>query len=52
MAVTSDQYELPVYIADTPMELAKIMGLTTTAVRGYVCREQRRYGLKFIKVEV
>ena len=32
MATTSDRYELPLYVADTPKELARQMGITKGAV--------------------
>lgn len=53
MKITKDKYELPIAIADTPTELAKIVG--TTAKNVYSGAWKRKKGLKnssFIMVEV
>jgi hypothetical protein len=52
MAVTADKYELPVYIADTAAELARIVGISYAAIRSYVYRRQKGHGYKYIKVEI
>ena len=41
MAVTKDKYELPLAIADTSVELAKLMNTTDTVVRSCVYQEKR-----------
>ena len=53
LAVTADKYELPFYVAETAVELAKVLGTSSHVVyssiqRGY----KRRDGLKLIKIEV
>lgn len=40
MAVTRDKYELPIAVADTSIELAKIMNTTDTAIRSCIYREK------------
>ena len=41
MAVTKDKYELPLAIADTSVELAKLMNTTDAVVRSCVYQEKR-----------
>jgi len=51
MKVTDDVYELPLAIADTRLELAKILGLNRTAV--YVIMDQaKRLGINTSYKEV
>ena len=52
LAITADKYELPVYVADTAAELAKIVGISYAAIRSYVYRQQKGHGFKYIKVEI
>ena len=66
MAITNDDYELPVYFADTSKELAKIAGVAPSTILAYVCREKHpgkyknsdkcnrltRMKLRYIKVEL
>ena len=54
MAVTADEYELPVAIADTCKELAKLCGVSRNTIRHAMQRgwNGKRTGRKFIKVEV
>ena len=40
MAVTADEYELPVAIADTIVALAKMMNTTDTAIRSSLYQEK------------
>lgn len=40
MAVTVDEYELPVAIADTIVALAKMMNTTDTAIRSSLYQEK------------
>ena len=40
MAVTSDKYELPIAIADSGEELAKLLGVTRGSIYSYVSREK------------
>ena len=40
MAVTRDKYELPIAVADTSVELAKIMHTTDTVIRSCIYHEK------------
>ncbi|PPK77519.1 hypothetical protein BXY41_11658 [Lacrimispora xylanisolvens] len=54
MAVETDEYELPLYVADTSRELADWSGLSI----GYVlitishCYSGKKAGIKFLRVNV
>ena len=52
MAVTADEYEIPLVIADTARELAEKCGTTTGNVESCVARECQGVlaGRKFVKV--
>ena len=57
IAVINDKYELPVYIALTPGELAERFGMTTNLLRNYMCLGKvKNCGsegkLKFLRVEI
>lgn len=52
LEVTADKYELPVYMADTAAELARMAGISYAAIRSYVYRRQKGHGFKYIKVEI
>lgn len=39
--VTKDKYELPIAVADSPMELAKICGTTSNAIRSGIYHEKK-----------
>ena len=54
LAVTPDQYELPLAVADTAEQLAEMFGLTRGSVINLVSKNApgSRSGRKFIKVEV
>jgi hypothetical protein len=51
MMVTKDEYELPMAIADTPTELAKMVGTTRAAINSQISRA-RKSGKRsnFVKV--
>ena len=54
MAVTADKYELPVVVADSPAELARLCGLTYGSVlssisKGNICRSRKA---KLLKIEI
>lgn len=36
MEITQDEYQLPLKVADSPVELAKICGITTRTVYNYL----------------
>ena len=48
LRVTLDKYELPIAVAESKKELARILGLTRQTVLTYYARNQRG----FIEVEV
>lgn len=52
MAVTPDEYELPLAVADTARELGKIYGITAKTVMTSEFRREngRDSGRKFVKV--
>lgn len=56
MAVTADQYELPIKWADSPQALAEMLGMTRQSVLSAVSRTKsnpnygKRGGVKIIKV--
>ena len=57
MAVTADKYELPRSIADSGAEMAKIVGITRSAVlhsvkRGRIVRAGWLKGCKIVRVAV
>lgn len=53
MAVTTDKYELPLYVADNAKELAEWAGVSENSI--YVCvslgRTGKTRGCKFVKVK-
>lgn len=53
IAVTADQLELPVIVADSSVELAEKLGTTPTAIRVRACKQQdgSKSGLRIYKVE-
>ena len=54
MCVTMDEYELPLYVADSVPELARVMGCTTNCIYPalYKLRKGRIKRSKFRSVEV
>ena len=54
MAVTADELELPVAVADTAKELSSMLGLTGNGVLANICRGRKnaRGGLRYVRVEV
>lgn len=54
LAVTPDQYELPLAVADTAEQLAAMFGMTRGSVINLVSKNApgTRAGRKFVKVEV
>lgn len=51
LAVTNDKYELPIAVADSASELAKMLGLSVYTIYTGVCRESKNVR-KIVKVEV
>ena len=50
MEITKDEYELPVAVAESPTELARITGYTRNAILSAISHD---YGKKhFIKIDV
>ncbi len=54
MAVTPDEYELPIYIAETVEELAEMYHVSTNTIYSSVCKDKsgERLGRKFVKVKM
>ena len=57
MAVTPDQYELPLCVEDSPTELAEVLGITVNAVRsacapGKASKSGTKRGYRIVRVEV
>ena len=54
MEVTSDKYELPVAIAESPNELAKMTRTSSSIIRSAIChmKESGRVRSKYLKLEV
>lgn len=52
MAVTPDEYELPLAVADTAKELAELVGLSRETIKSSTCRHNSgsMSGRKFVKV--
>ena len=54
MAVTPDEYELPIAVADGPTELARKFNLNKSTVLGSIIRKQngKTRGIRFERVEI
>ena len=54
MEVTSDKYELPVAIAESPRELARMTNTKSNIIRSAIChgKESGRMRSKYVKLEV
>jgi len=53
MMVTQDKYELPMAIADTPAELAEIVGTTRNAISSAISKARAHgYHSRYVKVTV
>ena len=52
IAVTADEYELPICVADSAQELANKFGVTDNTIRNCVMRGRsgRQNGYKYLKV--
>lgn len=51
LAVTADQYEIPVYFADTVKELAVAMGVSQNLISRYLCLGLIHKKMRFVRVE-
>lgn len=54
MEVTSDKYELPVAVAESPKELAEMTNVNSSAIRSAIhhMKEPGRKRSKYVKLEV
>ena len=54
MAVETDKYELPLYVADTSRELADWSGLSINYVLSAISHDYagKKSGMKFLRIEV
>lgn len=50
MEVTKDRFELPVAVADTMDELAKLRGVDITSISHSLSRPQTKFRRKYVKV--
>ena len=53
IAVSADEYELPIIVADSSSELAEKLGTTATSIRVRACKQQdgSKAGVRIYKVE-
>lgn len=54
MAVTPDKYELPLFLSDTQIGLAKITGYSADIIKSCISRGDsgRMRGMKFLRVAI
>lgn len=52
MAVTTDALSLPIAVAESDRELARMLGRSLQTVRSGICRGRRRKHPKYVVVEV
>ena len=54
LAVTADEYELPLMVCDSQKELADAYGVSVGYIKSEVCRGSsgRRTGRRFIRVDI
>lgn len=52
MAVTSDEYELPMMVTNNIDELAKTFGISALTIRSHMAKQTtgKRNGVKFVRV--
>ena len=43
IAVSLDEYELPIAVANNVPELARMMGTTANTIRSSICHKNRKY---------
>ncbi len=51
MVVTNDKYELPIYVADTVEEIAKLLGIKNNSVSTRICRNFGKH-YKIVRVKL
>lgn len=53
MAVTADEYELPIAVADTSIELGQMLGVSDSTITTSIKKklDGSRSGLRYLKVE-
>lgn len=51
---TDDQYELPLAVAGSAEELARMLGMKPSTVKAYICPKSKKYktGRRFHRVDV
>lgn len=49
MMVTSDKYQLPLAVADTPRELSRLVGVSAKLITEEACRKRKA---RFVKVYI
>lgn len=54
LSVTSDKYELPLYVAKSPRELAEVYGIKESSVLERIARKEtgEKKGYKFLRIDV
>lgn len=52
MKVTDDEYELPIVIADSAAELARMLGCSANSIYSSICRFNMGYTSRYRKVEI
>lgn len=52
MEITTDEYELPVAVADTPTDLARLLNVTRSSVWQCLHRNKGIKKSKYIEVEI
>ena len=50
MAVTMDEFALPLAVADTQAELARMMGVKEQSVRACICNSKKQKTSMYLKV--
>lgn len=54
LAVTADELELPIIVADSSVELAEKLGTTPTAIRVRACKQKNglKCGVRIYRIDV
>lgn len=53
LAVTPDKYELPLYVADTVREMARVVGMRENNVSSLIIKQRsgKKSGYRFLRIE-
>lgn len=52
MVVTQDKYELPLAVADSPAELARMLGVKSSVIRSAISHSKKKgFKSKYVKVD-